>query len=145
MSPIVAPMSMTLLPTRVWTQEQWNRIKRGYRARGMDEKWDVYVEGHVAFLHRSWTGRGVFEASFSPIDAGWHISAAVAESNTKRVRNVSVQLNKVLLELVLSAIVLGEPTADLRVAAPARARAGRAPRRPVPPQRAGQTDMHPSP
>ena len=63
MLPIVAPMSMTLLPTRVWTQEQWDRIKRGYRARGMDEKWDVYVEGHVAFLHRSWTGRGVFEAS----------------------------------------------------------------------------------
>ncbi len=40
--------------------------ERGYRARGMDEKWDVFVENHVAFLHRSWTGNGVFEATFSP-------------------------------------------------------------------------------
>jgi hypothetical protein len=105
---------MTLLPARVWTQGQWECIKRGYRARDMDEKWNVFVEDHVAFLHRSWTGHGVFEASFSPTDSGWHISAAAAESDSMRVRNVSAQLNQVLLELVLSAIVLGEPAADLR-------------------------------
>jgi hypothetical protein len=112
--PIIAPVSMTLLPTRVWTQGQWERIKRGYRARDMDEKWNVFVEDRVAFLHRSWTGHGVFEASFSPIDGSWHISAVVAESDPKRVRNVSAQLNRVLLELVLNAIVLGEPAAELR-------------------------------
>jgi hypothetical protein len=105
---------MTLLPARVWTAEQWERIERGYRARGMDEKWDVFVESRVAFLHRSWTGHGVFEASFSPVDGGWRISAAVAESSPERVRNVSAQRNRVLLELVLSAIVLGEPAAGLR-------------------------------
>jgi hypothetical protein len=57
--PIIAPVPMTLLPARVWTAEQWERIKRGYRARSMDEKWDVFAESQVAFLHRSWTGRGV--------------------------------------------------------------------------------------
>ena len=29
--PIVAPVAMTLLPGRAWTQEQWERIQRGYR------------------------------------------------------------------------------------------------------------------
>ena len=72
--PVTAPVPMTLLPARVWSQEQWERIKRGYRARDMDEKWDVFVENHVVFLHRSWTGNGVFEASFSPASDGWHIS-----------------------------------------------------------------------
>lgn len=90
------------------------RIKCGYRAQDMDEKWNVFVESRVAFLHRSWTGHGVFEASFSPADGGWHISAAVAESDSKRVRNVSAQRNRVLRELVLSEIVLGERAADLR-------------------------------
>jgi hypothetical protein len=71
---------MTLLPARVWSQEQWERIKRGYQARDMDEKWDVFVENRVAFLHRSWTGNGVFEASFSPAGDGWHISAAQTSS-----------------------------------------------------------------
>ena len=60
--PVIAPVPMTLLPARVWSQEQWERIKRGYRARDMDEKWDVFVENH-AFLHRSWTGDGVFQVT----------------------------------------------------------------------------------
>jgi hypothetical protein len=112
--PVIAPVPMALLPARVWPQEQWERIERGYRARGMDEKWDVFVEGQVAFLHRSWTGNGVFEASFSPADGGWRISAAVVESSPERSREVSAEFNRVLLELVLSAIVLGEPAVGLR-------------------------------
>jgi len=112
--PIVRPTPMTLLPARVWGQEQWERIERGYRARCMEEKWNVFVENRVAFMHRSWTGYGVFEASFSPIDGGWQISSAVVESSLKRGPNASAQLNRVLLELVLSAIVLGEPASELR-------------------------------
>lgn len=110
--PIVTPISMTLLPARIWTRDQWRRIERGYRSRGMDEKWDVFVESGVAFLHRSWTGHGMFEASFARAGCGWRISAAVA--SRERVRHVSEQLNRVLLELVLSAVVLGEPATDLR-------------------------------
>jgi hypothetical protein len=105
---------MTLVPARVWSQEQWERIERGYRAGDMDEKWDVFVENRVAFLHRSWTGNGAFEASFSPVDGGWRISAGVAETSPERVRKVSAELNRVLLELVLSAVVLGEPAVGLR-------------------------------
>ncbi|MEV0425536.1 hypothetical protein [Micromonospora sp. NPDC050495] len=72
-SPIVAPMPMPMpmpmaeLPTRIWSDEHWERIKLGYEARGMDEKWNVFVEDQVAFLHRSWTGNGIFEAAFSPV------------------------------------------------------------------------------
>src|SRR6185437_15558332 len=65
---------MTQLPGRVWSQRQWELIKRGYRAQDMDEKWDVFVEDQVAFLHRSWTGNGMFEATFSPAGGGWRIS-----------------------------------------------------------------------
>ena len=113
-SPIITPVPMTLLPARVWSQEQWERIQLGYRARDMDEKWDVFVENRVAFLHRSWTGNRAFEASFSPVNGGWRISAAVAETSPERVRKISAELNRVLLELVLSAVVLGEPTVGLR-------------------------------
>lgn len=110
--PIVAPVSMTLLPMRVWTEEQWERIKCGYRAQDMDEKWDVFVEDQVAFLHRSWTGNGIFEATFSPAGGGWRISGAVV--GAARARAVPAELNRVLLELVLCAVVLGEPAAGLR-------------------------------
>ncbi|SNY44116.1 hypothetical protein [Paractinoplanes atraurantiacus] len=114
-SPIVAPMPMTELPSRTWSGEQWNRIKLGHEARDMDEKWNVFVEDQVAFLHRSWTGHGVFEASFSPVDVGgWRISAATVESDPSRYRRGSERYDRVMAELVISAIVLGEPAPDLR-------------------------------
>jgi hypothetical protein len=112
--PISAPAPMTVLPTRTWTQHQWQRIQRGYRAQSMDEKWLVFAEGRVVFLHRSWTGHGVFEATFSPVDGGWQISAAVAESDRDRARLASPEYSRVTLELVLSAIVLGESATELR-------------------------------
>src|SRR5690348_52072 len=103
---------MKQLPQRVWSQWQWDLIRRCYLAQDMDEKWDVFVEDHVAFLHRSWTGNGIFEATFSPADGGWRISGAAV--GLSRARTVSAELNRVLLELVLCAIVLGEPAAGLR-------------------------------
>ncbi|WP_422736272.1 hypothetical protein ACN263_22155 [Micromonospora sp. WMMD729] len=113
--PIVAPMPMAELPTRTWSDEEWERIKFGYEARDMDEKWNVFVEDQVAFLHRSWTGNGVFEASFSPVGGGgWRISAAMVESDPSRYRRSSDRYDRVMVELVLSAIVLGEPAVDLR-------------------------------
>jgi hypothetical protein len=54
----------------------------------------------------------VLEASFSPAGDGWHISAA--ETSSERERKVPAELNGVLLELVLSTIVLGEPAVGLR-------------------------------
>lgn len=113
--PMVAPMAMAELPARVWRDDEWERMKLGYLARGMDEKWDVFVEGQTAFLHRSWTGHGIFEASFAAVDdRGWRICAAVVESDPVRHRRRSDRRDRVMLELVLSAIVLGEHAADLR-------------------------------
>ncbi|MCF0092083.1 hypothetical protein [Micromonospora sp. MH99] len=114
-SPIVAPMSVATRPERTWSDEQWKRIALGYQARDMDEKWNVFVEDEVAFLHRSWTGNGIYEASFSPVPGGgWRISALVVESDPSRYRRRSDQYDRVMVELVLSGIVLGEPAVDLR-------------------------------
>ncbi|MFD5323564.1 hypothetical protein [Streptomyces sp. NPDC127092] len=106
---------MPELPQRIWSDEDWERIQRGYGARDMDEKWDVFTEGAVVFLHRSWTGYGVFEATFAPVDGGgWRIVSAVVERDPERYGGTDDAYDCVMLELVITAIVLGEPAPDLR-------------------------------
>ncbi|MFF5480936.1 hypothetical protein ACFY5C_26890 [Streptomyces sp. NPDC012935] len=106
---------MPRLPRRIWSGEDWERIQRGYAARDMDEKWNVFAEGEVVFLHRSWTGRGVFAATFAPVDdGGWRIASAVVERDPQRYRGTDDDYDCLMLELVLSAIVLGEEAQDLR-------------------------------
>ncbi|MFF8532344.1 hypothetical protein ACN6K9_008193 [Streptomyces sp. SAS_267] len=113
--PISSPRPVAQLPDRVWTDEDWGRIRRGYRARDMDEKWNVFVEGDVLFMHRSWTGHGVYEVSFAPLAGGGRrITSAVVEADGERCRNMSDEYNRLMMELVISAIILGEPATELR-------------------------------
>jgi hypothetical protein len=111
---IAVPRVLTEPPSRVWSDAEWERIQRGYLAGSMDEKWNVYVEGEVAYLHRSWTGHGICEARFARVEGGWQIASAVVEGDVDRYRHTGDEFDRVVLELVLSAIVLGEPAADLR-------------------------------
>ena len=112
--PILVPVPMALLPDRVWSGAEWQRIKLGYEAQDMDEKWNVFVEGSVTYLHRSWTGHGIFEASFSPTDNGWIISSALVESDPARYRRSSDEYDRAMLEAVLSSVVLGEAATEAR-------------------------------
>jgi hypothetical protein len=113
--PMSAPQPMPELPQRIWSDDDWERIQLGYASRDMDEKWDVFTEGEVVFLHRSWTGNGTFAATFAPVDGGgWRIESAVVERDAQRYRGTDDAYDCVMLELVISAIVLGEPATDLR-------------------------------
>ncbi|WP_308310516.1 hypothetical protein [Streptomyces sp. CC210A] len=126
LKPISAPHRLPLLPERVWSDAEWERISLGYRARDMDEKWNVFTEGDVVHVHRSWTGFGMYEATFAPVEGGGRrIAAALAERDPERYRNDDDTYDGLMLELVLSAIVLGEPADELRqrLVESARARA----------------------
>ncbi|MEV6955753.1 hypothetical protein [Streptomyces sp. NPDC051183] len=81
----------------------------------MDEKWDVFTEDSVVYLHRSWTGFEIFESAFVPAeDGGWTIAGAVVESDPERYGGTSDMRAALMLELVLSSIVLGEDATELR-------------------------------
>jgi hypothetical protein len=58
---ISAPRPLSLLPTRIWSDEEWERIQLGYCSRDMDEKWDVFAEGTSSScteLDGQWVRRG---------------------------------------------------------------------------------------
>jgi hypothetical protein len=115
LKPISTPRPVSRLPDRVWTDEDWDRIRYGYAARDMDEKWNVFAEGDVVFMHRSWTGLGVYEVSFAPAaDGGRRIASAVVEAGGERRRSTGDEYDCLMMELIISAIVLGEPAAELR-------------------------------
>lgn len=115
LQPISVPYPLPILPNRVWSDEDWQRIQCGRLSRDMDEKWDIFAEGDTVFLHRSWTGNGVFAATFGPVGGGWRIAEALVERDPKRYRVADDDYDCVLLELVLSDYLLGGCSEELRV------------------------------
>ncbi|WP_433180673.1 hypothetical protein [Actinoallomurus sp. CA-150999] len=112
--PIVAPRPLSAVPDRIWMDEEWERICIGYRARDMDEKWDIFAEGDRLFMHRSWTGYGIYEVSFVGAEGGVRISAGVVESDRDRYRSRSDEFDGVMLELLIRSVLLGEAATELR-------------------------------
>lgn len=80
-------------PDRIWSEDEWVQINRGHRSHNMDDKWNGFVEEHRLYLHRSWTGRGIYEVKFQPM---------------------SGECESLLLEVIIEAVFLAQwPEAKL--------------------------------
>ncbi|MGW9634434.1 hypothetical protein [Nocardiopsis alba] len=113
--PISMPRTLPRVPERLWSEDDWERIRLGYRSADMDEKWNVFTEDETVFLHRSWTGMGVFAATFAPVEGGGHrIVHAVAERDPEWYGGTDDDHDSLMIETVLSFVVLGESAGDLR-------------------------------
>ena len=68
----------------------------------MEEKWFIFVEGDRLFAHRSWTGLGVYEAAFAPVDGGYVIESAVVTGNRSEYKRSSDQDESLILEVLIA-------------------------------------------
>ncbi|MFB7466928.1 hypothetical protein ACFCZ1_26115 [Streptomyces sp. NPDC056224] len=113
--PLSAPRPMLVVPGRIWSGDEWARIRAGHVSKGSGEKWNAYVEGDVLHLHRSQTGYGIYNAFFGPTEGGqWKITHALIESDGSRYLPQTDEYDCLVLELVISSILLKEPSDELR-------------------------------
>ena len=95
-------------PTRIWTSEEMDHIREGYIPHMMEEKWFIFMEGNRLFAHRSWTGLGVYEATFAPVDGGYVISSAVVTGDRSEYERSSDQDESLILEMFIAGHLLDE-------------------------------------
>jgi hypothetical protein len=81
-------------------------IRRGHRSRDMDDRWDAVVEGNRLYLHRSWTGYGVYEAQFDQSNGGWRIREAVVAADGSTNRRGSDAYESLIMEWLIGGVLL---------------------------------------
>ena len=108
LKPVSAPQGIPP-PERFWSDRDWLLIQRGHRAADMDDKWDAFVEGQRLYLHRSWTGLGVYEAELARGPDGWRISGAVVESDSGRYKRREDAYESALLEVLVDWVLCRRP------------------------------------
>jgi hypothetical protein len=86
---------------RLWTDEEWAAIKRGHKSRDMDDKWHAFAEERRLYLHRSSTGRGVYEAKFDADPKGWRITSAVVAGDGTSYRRRGDEFEGAFLAAVI--------------------------------------------
>ena len=93
-----------------------DRIRLGYIPSIMDEKWFIFMEGDRLFAHRSWTGLGVYEATFAPVDGGYVIESAVVTGNRSEYKRSSDQDESQILEVLIAGHLLGQSLSESQLA-----------------------------
>ena len=63
-----ARASITL--DRTYSAAEFQRICEGYIPQEMEDKWFSYYEEPWLYLHRSWTGFGIYQVRFEPTAEG---------------------------------------------------------------------------
>jgi hypothetical protein len=99
-------------PQRRWSDTEWAVIRRGHRSRDMDDKWHAFVEADRLFLHRSWTGNGIFEAQFARHGDGWSITELLVCGDRSHYRRTSDAHDTLLVEALVDYVLLGNHDTD---------------------------------
>ena len=63
-----------LVVDKVYTNQEMARIFRGFVPHSDDDKWVMYYEDGILFMHRSWTGFCIYRVCFTPIETGWAVA-----------------------------------------------------------------------
>ena len=84
-SPIREPVAIPP-PNMLISRRGMQAIAMGYAPMGMDDKWLAFMEDDRLFLHRSWTGHGIYEVTFAAKETGFMATSARIESHPDRQR-----------------------------------------------------------
>ncbi len=93
-----------------------DRIRLGYIPHMMEEKWFIFMEENRLFLHRSWTGLGVYEATFTSVAGGYVIKSAVVTGDETQYSRPSDQDETLILEMLIAGHLLDESPTESQLA-----------------------------
>jgi hypothetical protein len=94
-----------------FSPEEFGRIALGVRPQQMEDKWFIYVEGDVLYLHRSWTGTCIYQVEFVARDGNHAVSRALVNRNPSQYRETDDAYDAVLLDFLISNLLLGKRNA----------------------------------
>lgn len=111
LAPVASPEAVPPTPRR-WPDAEWAIIRRGHRARDTDDRWLAFVEDDRLFLHRSWTGLGVYEAQFTRAEDGWSITELLVAGDRSTYQRAGDAYEATSVEAIIDGVLLGKWDTD---------------------------------
>lgn len=105
----IIPIESEIASMRVelsYSEGEMDLIRRGYLAKGSDEKWSLFFEDDCLYACRSWTGLTIFMASFSKhVATKWSIDTVQMRSDA--LTEMGAEHAKETLQFLIDRLLLG--------------------------------------
>ena len=99
-------------PQMLLSGAEMQAVAMGYVPVDMNDKWFAFMEDDCLYLHRSWTGLGIYEVTFAAKETGFMITSARVESDPESYKRDSDMGERERLRDLI-AHVSGEPMPPL--------------------------------
>lgn len=99
-------------PQILLSRAEMQAIAMGYVPMDMNDKWFAFMEDDCLYLHRSWTGLGIYEVTFAAKETGFMITSARVECDPDAYKRDSDMGERERLRDLI-AHVSGEPMPPL--------------------------------
>ena len=91
----------------LFTERQFNIIKQGLIPKQMEDKWFIFFENNILYMHRSWTGYGMYRAEIIRNGNIYAIDELSVERNKEKNSNEDDEVDKDIFVNLLSVALLG--------------------------------------
>lgn len=128
----------TLTCDRSYSADEFERLKEGHVPEEMEDKWFAYYEEPWLYLHRSWTGFGIFQVRFQRAGKGNRVAEALVSRDPEQYTSTDDISDSRLLAMLLDqyagrdADAAIDPNAARRTLLPPAATPNRSRRRSAP-------------
>lgn len=96
-----------------FTDEHFSKLIKGLIPQQMEDKWFIYYENEWIYLHRSWTGYGVYKTKLNKETNGYSIKEFWAERNQERYRNENDNSDIETFSFLIAMGLLGVDVGDI--------------------------------
>jgi hypothetical protein len=96
-------------PARLWSDREWQLIRRGHRSASEHDRWNAVVEAGRLHFHRRGTGAGIYEAQFTPVGDQWAITELVMCGDPEVHQVDSPQVHALHVEALIDSLLLQVP------------------------------------
>jgi hypothetical protein len=94
-------------PARLWSDAEWELVRRGHRAVSRHDNWNAFVEFGRLYFHRRGSGAAIYEAQFRPLGDAWVITELVMSGDPEIHQIDSDQVHALHAEALIDSLLLG--------------------------------------
>ena len=91
---------------RVFTEKEYELIRRGVIPESMDDKWFIFLEDDVLYFHRSWTGFCIYQVSLEKDGAQYRVVEALANRDSDQFSGTDEHYDVELLTYLIDEFLL---------------------------------------
>jgi ADP-ribosyl-[dinitrogen reductase] hydrolase len=94
---------------RIFSSEEFERVRLGLIPREMEDKWFIYYENHILNIHRSWTGFHIYKIIIQPQeDNTYVVTQTIVNRNKAQYNHQNNAYDVAFLIYLIDRLLLGK-------------------------------------